>query len=166
MTVAKFLELFHEYGLVVLFAVFFMEYMNLPGFPAGVIMPATGVLVSQSEVNLPLTIIISVVAGLLGSMVIYGLCFVGGSKFAYRFMIKHEKVQRFVERCQTYIEKHGGRGLAFCRLIPVLRTIVSIPAGLLRIPPKLFLPWSALGIFIWNTALIGFGYAFSYLFVA
>lgn len=166
MTVARFLELFQQYGLIVLFVVFFLEYMNMPGFPAGVIMPAAGVLVSQSRLSLAGAIVISVVAGVLGSAVIYGLCFLGGSPLAHRFALKHKKVQAFADRCQGYIEKHGGYGLALCRLIPVLRTIVSIPAGLLRVPPRTFLTWSAFGIAVWNTALISFGYAFSYLFIS
>lgn len=165
MTVEQFLELFQKYGLAVLFVIFFLEYMNLPGFPAGVIMPAAGVLVSQSRLSLLAAVFISVVAGVLGSMVIYGLCFVGGSPLAQRFLLKHEKMRDFTNRCQGYIEKHGGWGLALCRLIPVLRTIVSIPAGLLRVSPRLFLSWSALGILGWNTALISFGYFFSNLFI-
>ena len=161
MTVARFLELFQQYGLALLFVVFFMEYMNLPGFPAGVIMPAAGVLVSQSQLSLLTAVILSVVAGVLGSALIYTICFVGGSPLAHRFAMHHEKVQRMADKSMQYIERHGGRGIALCRLIPVLRTIVSIPAGLLRVPPQLFIPWSALGILIWNTALISCGYLFS-----
>lgn len=166
MTVARFLELFQQYGLVLLFVVFFLEYMNLPGFPAGVIMPAAGVLVSQSKLSLVGAIAISVLAGVLGSTVIYAVCFVGGSPLAHRFALKYRKIKAFTERCQQYIEKHGGWGMALCRLIPVLRTIVSIPAGLLRVAPRRFILWSALGITLWNTALISFGYVFSYLFIS
>ncbi len=165
MTIAMFLHLFQQYGLLLLFAVFFLESMNLPGFPAGVIMPATGVLVSQSQINLVLTIFLSVLAGVLGSLVLYVLCFVGGSPYAYRFAAKHKSAQRFVSLSQRYIDRYHGWGIALCRVIPVLRTIVSIPAGLLRIPPALFIPWSVFGIFVWNTCLISFGYLFSYLFI-
>lgn len=165
MTVARFLELFQQYGLALLFVIFFLEYMNLPGFPAGVIMPAAGVLVSQSQLSLVAAIAISVVAGVAGSFVIYFLCYAGGAPLAHRLAMKHDKLRRFAERCQSYIERHGNWGLVLCRLIPVLRTIVSIPAGLLRVPPQQFVPWSALGILGWNSALISFGYIFSYLFI-
>ena len=64
--------------------------------------------------------------------------------------------------CYVYrIDAQHGRGLAICRIIPVLRTIVSIPAGLIRMPVKWFVGWSALGIAAWNTVLISFGYFFS-----
>ena len=165
MTVARFMELFRQYGLALLFVIFFLEYMNLPGFPAGVIMPAAGVLVSQSELSLAAAIAISLAAGVAGSFVIYILCYAGGAPIAHKLAMKHKKLRRFAERCQDYIEKYGNWGLVACRLIPVLRTIVSIPAGLLRVPPQKFVPWSALGILLWNSALISFGYAFSYLFI-
>lgn len=166
MTVERFIDLFHEYGLVLLFVVFFLEYMNLPGFPAGVIMPAAGVLVSQSELNLLVAVGISIVAGLLGSIAIYSICYYGGAPIAHKFVLKHEKMQKFVTKCENYINNHGGLGLAFCRIIPVLRTIVSIPAGLLRVPFDKFVKWSAIGISAWNTTLICAGYGASYLFVA
>ena len=158
MTVARFMELFQQYGLALLFVIFFLEYMNLPGFPAGV-------MVSQSELSLVAAIAISLAAGVAGSFVIYILCYAGGAPIAHKLAMKHEKLRRFAERCQNYIEKYGNWGLVACRLIPVLRTIVSIPAGLLRVPPQKFVPWSALGILLWNSALISFGYAFSYLFI-
>lgn len=166
MTVARFLELFQQYGMVLLFVVFFLEYMNLPGFPAGVIMPAAGVLVSQSRLSLLAAISISVAAGVAGSFVLYFLCYAGGAPIAHKLAMKHEKLRRFSEKSQAYLEKYGNRGLLVCRLIPVLRTIVSIPAGLLRVPPQRFLPWSALGILLWNSALITFGYVFSFLFIS
>ena len=78
MTAAAFFELFHQYGLLLVCGVIFCEYMNLPGFPAGVIMPCIGVLIAQSSLSLPLTLVLSVASGLLGSLVIYGLCYWGG----------------------------------------------------------------------------------------
>ena len=66
MTVQHFIDLFQQYGLPMMAAVFFCEYLNLPGFPAGVIMPALGMLIGQSELNLELSIGISIAASLAG----------------------------------------------------------------------------------------------------
>lgn len=63
MTAETFFQLFNQYGLILVCAVVFCEYMNLPGFPAGVIMPCVGVLIARSELSLPLTVFLSVVAG-------------------------------------------------------------------------------------------------------
>ncbi len=161
MTAVQFFSLFHQYGLILVCAVVFCEYMNLPGFPAGVIMPCIGVLTKGSELSLPLTLVLSIVSGLLGSMVIYGLCYWGGEPIMEKLFGKSEKFRLFVKKCRYYIDVQHGRGLAFCRIIPVLRTIVSIPAGLIRMPVSWFAGWSAVGIAAWNTVLISFGYFFS-----
>ena len=161
MTAAVFFELFHKYGLILVGAVVFCEYMNLPGFPAGVIMPCVGVLLAQSSLSLPLTVALSVAAGLLGSLVIYGLCYWGGEPIMEKLFGKSKKFRSLVQKCHEFINAQHGRGLAIIRVIPMLRTIVSIPAGLLRMPVKWFVGWSALGITAWNTALISAGYFFS-----
>ncbi len=161
MTAEQFFALFHQYGLILICAVIFCEYMNLPGFPAGVIMPCIGVLVGQSELSLPLTLGLSIVFGLLGSLAIYALCYWGGEPVMHRLFGRSEKFQSFVRQCRAYIDRHRGRGLALCRVVPVLRTIVSIPAGLIRMSVRWFIGWSAVGIAVWNTALISFGYFFS-----
>lgn len=161
MTATQFFSLFHQYGLILVCAVVFCEYMNLPGFPAGVIMPCIGVLTARSELSLILTLLLSVAFGVLGSLVIYGLCYWGGEPIIERLFGKSEKFKSFVKKCKYYIEVQHGRGLALCRIIPVLRTIVSIPAGLIRMPFRWFVAWSAVGITVWNTALISFGYFFS-----
>ena len=59
MTAETFFQLFNQYGLILVCAVVFCEYMNLPGFPAGVIMPCVGVLIARSELSLPLTVFLS-----------------------------------------------------------------------------------------------------------
>lgn len=161
MTVTQFFSLFHQYGLILVCVVVCCEYMNLPGFPAGVIMPCIGVLTAQSELSLLLTLVLSTASGLLGSVLIYSLCYWGGEPVMEKLFGKSQKFRSFVKRCNAYIDTQHGRGLAICRMIPVLRTIVSIPAGLLRVRFRWFIGWSALGIAVWNTATISFGYFFS-----
>lgn len=166
MTIASVIELFEQYGLPMMTAVFFCEYLNLPGFPAGVIMPAVGILIGQSELNLFLSIVVSVCAGLCGSLVIYAICYFGGAPLLTKLFGKSPKFHHFIQECHERLEVSHGRGLLICRLIPVLRTIVSIPAGLLRMPLREYLTWSAIGISIWNTLFIGAGYFFSEAFLS
>lgn len=79
MTIQHVIELFEQYGLPMMAAVFFCEYLNLPGFPAGIIMPAVGILIGQSQMSLILSIAVSVAAGLAGCLVIYFICYYGGA---------------------------------------------------------------------------------------
>lgn len=165
MDIQSFLTLFSEYGLIILFVIVFLEYMNLPGLPAGVIMPAAGILVSQSRLNIFIAIIVSVIAGVLGSLVLYALGYFGGVPVLKKLNEKSEKARKFIQRCTDIVEKKGDVGLVVCRLIPVLRTIVSIPAGVFRIPLKKFIALSAVGILGWNLALILFGYFFGQVLI-
>ena len=65
------LNYFSEYGLVFLFLIVFLEYMNLPGLPAGIIMPAAGILIAGNDMDFITALVISVIAGLFGSYVLY-----------------------------------------------------------------------------------------------
>ncbi|MTP85329.1 DedA family protein, partial [Turicibacter sanguinis] len=65
------LDYFSTYGLYFLFIIVFLEYMNLPGLPAGIIMPAAGILIASSDMNFMTALIVSIMAGLLGSYVLY-----------------------------------------------------------------------------------------------
>ena len=160
------IRLFEQYGLPMMAAVFFCEYLNLPGFPAGIIMPAVGVLIAQSGHNLILCIFVSVLAGLIGSIVMYGICYFGGAPLLNKFFGKSKKFHDFVNQCHKRLEHGGGKALMICRLIPMLRTIVSIPAGLLQMDIREYIIYSSIGITIWNTVLICFGYFFSEAFLS
>ena len=142
MTAETFFQLFNQYGLILVCAVVFCEYMNLPGFPAGVIMPCVGVLIARSELSLPLTVFLSVIAGVLGSLVIYAVCYWGGEPVMEKLFGRSKKFKSLVRKCHEFIDAQHGRGL-------------------LRMPVKWFVGWSAAGIAVWNTALISFGYFFS-----
>lgn len=166
MNIQTVISLFEQYGLPMMAVVFFCEYMNFPAFPAGVIMPAVGVLISQSNNNLILYIAVSIVAGLAGSLVMYAICYFGGVPLLNKLFGKNKKFHDFVQHCHERLEHGGGKALMICRLIPMLRTIVSIPAGLLQMPVKEYIFWSSIGIAIWNTALICAGYFFSSAFLS
>lgn len=160
------ISLFEQYGMPMMAAVFFCEYLNLPGLPAGIIMPAVGVLIAQSGHNLILCIVVSVLAGIAGSIVMYAICYFGGAPLLNKLFGKSKKFHEFVEQCHKRLEHGGGKALMICRIIPMLRTIVSIPAGLLQMPIREYISWSAAGITIWNTFLICCGYFFSEAFLA
>ena len=73
-------KLFLEYGAFFIFLIVLLEYLNLPGFPAGVIMPLSGIWASQGEISFPLVMVLTVAAGLTGSWALYWLGRAGGDK--------------------------------------------------------------------------------------
>jgi membrane protein DedA with SNARE-associated domain len=63
-----------------------------------------------------------------------------------------------VDRADDWFRRHGAKAVFFGRLIPTVRTLISVPAGIAGMPLPGFLAWSALGTVLWTTLLAGAGY--------
>lgn len=153
-----------EYGLFFLFVIVYLEYLNLPGLPAGIIMPATGIIISQTNESFFLALLISVIAGLLGSVTLYTIGYYGGRPLLEKFYNKYPKTQGYLDKIKELNDKYGDRSNFFARLIPVARTIISLTSGTFRCNIIKFILYSTPGITLWNLAFIYAGYGFSDLF--
>ena len=91
MTIQTLTQFFLQYGAFFIFVIVFLEYLNLPGFPAGVIMPLAGIWAARGEISFPLVLLISVGAGLAGSWVLYFLGRLGGQKLLGFYFKKFPK---------------------------------------------------------------------------
>lgn len=151
-------QYFLEYGAIFIFIIVFLEYLNLPGFPAGVIMPLAGIWAARGNISFFMTIIISVIAGLMGSWVLY---FIGrfGGEILLRYFKKHfPKQEELIQKNMEMLRKKGCVGIFISKLIPMIRTLISIPAGAIKMNFVKYSISSTLGIFIWNFVLVGSGY--------
>ena len=92
---------------VFLFVIVFLEYMNLPGLPAGIIMPAAGILIAGRDMNFITALIVSVLAGLLGSYILYFIGYFLGKPVLDKFYQKYQKVRPSINKAISYTEKHG-----------------------------------------------------------
>lgn len=149
---------FTKYGAVAIFVVVFLEYLNLPGFPAGVIMPLSGVMAAQGNIHFAWVMVITVAAGLLGSLTLYGLGRKGGEVFLNAYIKRFPKQKESLEKVLDWIRKKGSLGVFLGKLIPMVRTLVSIPAGVIKMNLKKYILSSTCGIFIWNFVFVGAGY--------
>lgn len=71
-------DYFLQYGAFFIFLIVLLEYLNLPGFPAGVIMPLSGIWASKGEIHFGVVLILTVLAGLIGSWLLYLIGRLGG----------------------------------------------------------------------------------------
>lgn len=149
---------FTKYGALAIFVIVLLEYLNLPGFPAGVIMPLSGVMAAKGNISFPMVMVITVAAGLLGSMALYLLGFKGGDLFLKAYIKKFPKHKEGIEKNMEWVRKKGAIGVFVAKLLPMIRTIVSIPAGVLKMPLGKYVVSSTLGIIIWNLVFVGAGY--------
>lgn len=160
MTIQTLTNYFLEYGAFFIFLIVLLEYLNLPGFPAGLIMPLAGIWAAKGEISFPVVLLISVAAGLVGSWALYLLGRVGGSKVLGFYFRKFPKQKPVIEDKMKMLREKGCIGVFVSKLLPMVRTIISIPAGMVQMNFVKYTVSSVLGIFLWNLAFVGAGYFF------
>ncbi|MFR2838439.1 MAG: DedA family protein [Zhenhengia sp.] len=147
-----------DYGIIFLFVIVYLEYMNLPGLPAGIIMPAAGLLIARSDISFIYALSISVLAGLLGSYTLYAIGYFIGTPIVDKIYEKYEKMRPSIDKSFGYIDKYGNGGVFVSRLIPVARTLISLVGGTVRMKLRGFTFYSIIGITLWNAGFILAGY--------
>ena len=163
MDIEYIIQTFQTYGLVFLFIIVFLEYLNLPGLPAGIIMPAAGVLIKAGDMNFIVALLVSVIAGLLGSYVLYGIGHYVGHPILDQLYNRFASLQKGLDKLTDYHERYGDKAVFIARLIPVARTLISLTAGVFSLKLSTFTVYSVAGITLWNTAYILAGYLFGHL---
>lgn len=158
MDISVFTNYFMQYGGLAIFIIVFLEYMNLPGFPAGIIMPLAGVFASRGDISFPMVMLLSVAAGLLGSITLYCLGYFGGDLFLKKYLGKFPSQKDKIEKNIIWLQRKGCVGVFIAKLLPMVRTLISIPAGVIKMNMFRYCISSLLGIFIWNLLFIGAGY--------
>ena len=149
-----------DYGWIAIYVIVLLEYLNLPGFPAGVIMPLAGLWAAQENINFFVALCITVAAGLTGSVILYLLGRKGGEYFLSRYYRRFPKHKEVIESKIRYLQQKGCVGIFVSKLIPMVRTLISIPAGVIRMDFTRYCISSMLGIFVWNLVFVGAGYVF------
>ena len=129
MTMEVIMEYFARYGGIGIFVIVLLEYLNLPGFPAGVIMPLAGIWAAKGQIHFIPALIITVAAGLTGSLILYWLGYKGGELFLQKYLNKFPKQRPMIEEKLSWVKEKGSVGIFISKLIPMIRTLISIPAG-------------------------------------
>lgn len=147
-----------EYGAIAIFVIIFLEYLNLPGLAAGLVMPLAGIWAAKSGINFILALFITIAAGVVASWILYFIGRCGGDIILNKYLTKFPQHRATIERNFELIRKKGAMGIFISRFIPMIRTIIAIPAGVLKMNFMEFTISSAFGILGWNLVLVGAGY--------
>jgi membrane protein DedA with SNARE-associated domain len=130
-----------------------------PPVPSEVVLPLAGYTASQGHYGLVAAIVCATVGSVVGALLLYYLGVAWGKErlcaTAERIPLLHA---RDVERAIGWFGSHGRRAIFLGRLVPGVRSFISIPAGIDRMPLPQFTGYTAAGSLVWNTALIGAGY--------
>ncbi len=151
-----------NYGTVTLLMA--VESSFIP-FPSEVVVPpaAYKATMPDSNMNVVLVVVFATLGALIGALVNYYLALWLGRPIVYKFA--ESKLGRLclldaskIETAEKYFDKHGKSSTLIGRLVPAVRQLISIPAGLAKMNIVTFLTFTALGAGIWNTILAVLGY--------
>jgi membrane protein DedA with SNARE-associated domain len=139
----------------------FLETL-FPPIPSEIIMPVAGVTAANGKLELSLVILSGTAGAMLGNIVWYLAARALGIERLKPFIQRHGRWVtmnwREVQRAHGWMESHGSAFVLLGRLIPTVRSLVSIPAGLLKMGFRQFLIASTLGTFAWTALLAGAGF--------
>ena len=135
-----------------------------PPIPSELIMPAAGFAVARGDLNLILVILAGTLGSVLGALPLY---YLGRLLNKERLMVFTEKYGKYVfvkpsdiSSSSVWFDKHGSKAVFFGRMVPGIRSLISIPAGMSKMPMLPFLVFTALGSSIWTSLLTIAGYYF------
>lgn len=131
---------------------------TLVPIPSELVMPFAGYMASQGEFSLPVILVINSAGALLGSGVCYWIGVVGGTPFLQRYGKYFLVRQHDLIRTEAFFAKHGKATILIGRFLPVIRHVISVPAGIARMPLPGFFVQTFIGSTIWGGVLILLGY--------
>ena len=145
-----------EWGYTALFITMALENMNIP-IPSEIILGFAGFLVSQQIFSFWPTIIVGTIAGLTGSLLSYYIGLKGGREFMLRHTAKGGRGAKKLVAAKNWFETYGGIAIFTGRLLPGIRTFISLPAGISRYPLSPFILYTILGTIPWTILLVYLG---------
>jgi membrane protein DedA with SNARE-associated domain len=129
-----------------------------PPIPSEAVLPLAGYLVERGDFNYVLVLLTSTAGSVLGAMLLYEAARHGGRPFAERFLrFAHLRPEK-LEDAERWFARRGALIVLLGRCVPGMRSLVSLPAGLLRMPRLQYLVLTLLGSAIWNAVLVTIGY--------
>jgi len=145
-------------------AVFLLTLLEtvFPPIPSELIMPLAGYLASRGDMTLTGAIVGGTLGSVLGALALYWLGLRYGQRRLLEFADRHGRWLTLsrddLVRASEWFSRHGSWAVFVCRLIPGLRSLISIPAGIQRMPLLVFVLVTALGSAIWTALLVYMGY--------
>ncbi len=143
-----------EYGGI--FLLMAIDSVNIP-IPSEITMPFSGFLAGQGTFNFWMVVLAGTIGSVIGSLISYSIAYFVG-KPLINFLKKIPIVNRDYFKVEKFFNNHGQKTIFWGRLIPVVRTFISFPAGIFKVNIWKFTFLTIIGSFIWSLALSFLGY--------
>jgi len=130
-----------------------------PPIPSEIVLPLAGFAASQGTFSLAGALIATTLGSVIGASILYAIGAVFGRERSLAMFDKIPllKISDF-ERTEAWFAKHGSKAVFFGRMVPIFRSLISLPAGVERMPIWMFLLLTTTGSLIWNSIFVVAGY--------
>jgi membrane protein DedA with SNARE-associated domain len=149
-------NIFGQLGYPGIFLLMIMESATLP-VPSELVLPLGGYLVYQGKLEFWSVVAVATVGSLIGTMIDYSIGYYLGRPAVLRYGRMVRFSQERLETTEKWFSHHGKSVVLLARFVPLLRTLIAFPAGIVRMETKRFLAYSAVGIVVWDIALVYLG---------
>lgn len=156
------MDLMEQYGYWGVFLLIAIENI-FPPIPSEVILTFGGAMTAQTDLTVTGVIFVSTAGSVLGAIILYGIGLMLDVERLEKIIDRYGKILRLtkddIHRADAWFDKYGIWTVLFCRLIPLIRSLISIPAGMSNMNFGLFLLFTTIGTLVWNTILVNVGAA-------
>lgn len=151
-----------DFGYIGVFLLIMLENL-FPPIPSEVILTFGGYMTTQTNISVFGVVVASTIGSVVGAIILYGIGALVGIERIERFVDRWGKVLRLtskdIHKANSWFEKYDVWTVFFCRFIPLIRSLISLPAGLAKMNFFTFLLLTTLGTLIWNMVLVNIGAA-------
>ena len=134
-----------------------------PPIPSELIMPSAGFAAARGDMSLALVVLMGTLGSVIGTLPLYYVGRAFGEDKLVAWADKHGKwltlSGKDIRKADAWFDRYGAGAVLFGRLVPGIRSLLSLPAGMSEMPLPRFLIYSAIGSALWSTALAYAGYA-------
>lgn len=152
------IPLLEDYGLLIIFVTMVAESACIL-IPSEIVMPYGGFLAAQGHTQLWMVMVVAVAANIVGSIIAYAVGRWGGRALFLKYGRFVGVRPHHLEKAERWFERRGEVTVLFTRVMPGIRTFISLPAGIVKMSMGRFVLYSTLGIVPWVAALTSLGYA-------
>ncbi len=145
------------YGVTAVFFLMMLESSSIP-VPSEVVMPLAGLLAHKGLMLFYPALLASIVGSAVGIAIDYLIGYYIGKDIVYKHLRLFHISKESLDSFDAWFSRNGVAAVFFTRLVPVIRTLMSFPAGFAKMPPKTFFTYSVAGVVIWNSVLMLFGF--------
>ena len=134
----------------------------IPPIPSEIVLPLAGFMVGQGRFTIVPVVLAATLGSLIGAVMLYGIGYWLGER-RLRWLVRRYGRwllldESDLDKAYNQFQTHGTKAVFFGRLLPVVRSLISIPAGVTGMPMPRFMVYTTIGSTIWNSTLIGFGW--------